>query len=447
MDGFSGTPTLSERMAAYIHGEHLENIDAATVAKVKHIIAYHVGLSFRGLRAGEDQTMRAVATARELSEGGGSASLIGHADKTTIIDAVFANCQMMRSFGFDDVIFKTGVHPALVTLPIALALTERYRASGADLITSIIVGYEMLGKFAQWTWSMDTPRRATMTFGPFGSVATAAKLFRLDHAQTTVALGYAAHTAMGLAESDSGPISHYYGMVCRNGLTGAYLAKAGAWASSTVLEGQFGFVEAFLGSAKIDEDAMIASFGHDFAVMESCEKRYPGTGLNQVPIELLRALIKEEGLTISDIAAIKVEFPIERKNFGGGHGKGPFIRETSPSSCAFQFGALLLDGDLVMSRYDDVNNPAILGIVDKTTFVFVTGKPVRYARLEVRTARGETLVREGDEFHFEPESARTIMERDADGMLPKAKIERFLDLLDNLEHVKDASELVTCLTP
>jgi 2-methylcitrate dehydratase PrpD len=286
-----------------------------------------------------------------------------------------------------------------------------------------------------------------MPFGAFGSVATAARLLRLDRQQTATALGYAAHTAMGLAESDLGPISHYYGMVCRNGLTGAYLARAGAWSSPTVLEGRFGFIEAFLGSAEVDQDTLVASLGHDYAVMQSCEKRYPGTGLNQVPIEMMRQLVREHGLRPADIARIEVDFPIERRNFGGGHGKGPFSRGTTSSSVAFQFALLLLDGDLRLERYDQLDNPEILQVVDRCEFAFVAGKSIRYARLGVRTTDGRVFEREGDEFFFEPETHRAMVERGAVGLLPQAQIERFLELLDRLEALDDASELVRCLIP
>jgi 2-methylcitrate dehydratase PrpD len=180
--------------------------------------------------------------------------------------------------------------------------------------------------------------------------------------------------------------------------------------------------------------------------MESCEKRYPGTGLNQVPIELMRELIRQEGLTPADIDRIHVDFPIERKNFGGGHGKGPFLKGTAASSVAFQFALLLLDGDLRLERYEQLDNPEILAIVDRCDFDFVHGKPIRYARLKVRTTDGRAFEPEGEEFFFEPEEHRTMVERGAVGILPQPQIDRFLDLLDHLEDVDDASELVRCLT-
>lgn len=440
--------TFSQRLAAYIHSASLKDIDSAAIARAKHVIVYHVGHAMRGIRACEADSMQAIGIARELSESLGSSSIIGTPYKTTIVDAAFANCTLMRSFAMDDVLFPAGIHPGLVILPVALSVAERARPSGAELLTAIVVAYEVLGKFGCWTWSLDIPRRATMPFGTFGSVVAAGRLLRLTREQLTNVLGYAAHTAMGLAEGDEGPISHYYSMVCRNGITGAYIAKANGSSSRTVLEGRFGFIESFLGTSRIDVDELMSSFGHDYAIMGSCEKRYPGTALNQVPIELMRALVQELGITAPDIESVHIELPIERKNFAAGHATGPFTTRTSAaSSVAFQLALLLLDGELKQSRYDDFANPEIFEFTRKCKVDYVQGKFIRYAKLDVRTLAGRHFVREGEDFLFPPEEARAIMEREATGVLPSDKIARFLDLLENLEHVEDASQLVKCLIP
>lgn len=440
------SPTISQRLADYIHDEQPERIDTAAIARAKHLIVYHVGLAFRALKASETDSQQAISVARELSENCGSSTIIGTPYKATLVDAALANCTLMRSFGLDDVIFPAGIHPGLVTLPVALSIAERERSSGAELLTAIVVAYEVLGKFGKWTWSADTPRRATMPFGTFGSIAAASRLLRLTREQTANALGYAAHTAMGLAEGDAGPITHYYSMVCRNGITGAYLAKAGGWSSPTVLEGRFGFLESFLGDAQVDVDQLIDSLGHDYVVLDSCEKRYPGTALNQVPIELLRGLITQHRLTPADIAEIHIDYPSERRNFQAGHSTGPFLKRINAgSSIAFQLSMLLLDGELRPERNDELTNPEILDLVRKFQFKFVQGKPIRYARLEVRTNTGPRLVAEGDDFRYPPEDPAVIMERDAGEFLSRAKIARFLELLESLEQVEDASELVKCL--
>lgn len=440
--------TLSERLALYIHKTSINDLDHSVRQHVKQTLIYHVGLALRAVRTQERDAAQAARVAVELSEGSGTSRLIGRRERTTLVDGVMANCTAMRAGGLDDVIFPAGIHPGLVTLPVALGVAERHHSSGSEFITAIATAYEILGKFGRWTWSLETPRRATMLFGAFGSIVAAGKLLNLDSEQLTSALAYAVHMAMGVAESEGGPVTHFYGLVCRNGVTGAYLARAGAWASPTAIEGRFGFLDSFFGGARIDPGLLFESLGRDFVVLDTCEKRYPGTALNQVPIELMRDLVLTHKLRADDMESLHIQVPVERQNFDEGHLTGPFTsRAQAISSCAFQLAIVLTDGYAKQSRYDEFADPRIQSVVDRMSFQFVTGKPIRYARLELRTTAGHVHVQEGYKFRHPPEPARDIMEREAAGILPRNKIEGFLELLERLEDISDMGQVMECLTP
>jgi len=108
---------------------------------------------------------------------------------------------------------------------------------------------------------------------------------------------------------------------------------------------------------------------------------------------------------------------------------------------------LLLDGDLVYSRYGERANPELLNIVRKCRVDFVSGRSIRYAKLRVRTVDNRELLAQGEQFSYAPESARVMMERDASGVLPPQQIERFLALLEDLERLDDVSDLLRSLVP
>jgi 2-methylcitrate dehydratase PrpD len=447
MDQTLEQATVSSQLARYILKERTENADAATLARVKHALAHHLAMAGHGLTASDPDSMRAVGLAREFSEGGGRCTVIGQDFRATPADAAFANCQMMRSFCRDDVILETGVHPGLVVLPVALTIAEREQCSGRELMTAILVGYEMMGKFARWSWSLAVPRRATMPFGAFGGLAAAARLLKLDEDQTTVALAYAANLAMGLAENDLGPISHYYGLVCRNALTAAYLARSGAWGSPTAIEGRFGFIDTFLGCQRIEIDTILASLGPPYAIHQTTEKRYPGTALNQVPIELMRDIILSGRIRASEIERIRIDLPVERRNFDAGHRSPPFADGTTASSIAFQFAMLAFDGDLRSERYAEYESPELCAFAERCEFRFVDGKPIRYARVEVITKGRKTFVREGDFFAFAPYSIDTILRNGMSELLPGHKVDQLINLIDQLECVADVREIMGCLVP
>jgi 2-methylcitrate dehydratase PrpD len=287
-----------------------------------------------------------------------------------------------------------------------------------------------------------------MTFGAFGSIATAGRLMGFDRERMARAMGYAAHMAMGLAEGglSTGPVTHYYSLVCRNGIIGASICETGGGCSPHVLEGRFGFLETFFGSAAFDRDGLAASLGHDHQVLSACEKRYPGTALNQVPIELLRAMVADHGLTAAMVERVRIEIPQERANFDAGHFMGPFTnRGSATSSVAFQLAIVLLDGDIVAARYDQPSDPAVADIVARMEIALVREKPIRYARLTIETTDGRTFCREGETFQFPPEPPRVVLHREAEGLLPRERIDRFADLLETLEELDDASQLTRCL--
>lgn len=438
--------TLNQRLATYLHDETFERIDPKAIARAKSLLAYHVGLAFRAIRLGADEAKQAWLVARELSGNCGASTVIGHAGKVALVDAAMANCSLMRALGHDDVIFPAGIHPGLMTIPVALAVGEREHTSGREFLTALVIAYELMGKFGLWTWALDVPRRATMPFGPFGAVVAAARCLGLSAEKTANALGYAAHTAMGLAEGD-GMVTHWYGLVCRNGLTGAYMAKAGGWSSPTVLEGRYGFIDAFVGAGgSVDPDALVESLGRDYVINHACEKRYPGTALNQVPIEVTRELVKEHRLAASDVASVKLYLPRERQNLASAHFKGPFrIRAHAASTVTFHIAVVLLDVETRLSRFDELDNPEILSLVERIEIEFIDGKPIRYAKVEVRRKDGSLLTREGYDFHFPSDSAETILRRDAADLLPETKLGRFLELHDRLETLPDIAPLVECL--
>jgi 2-methylcitrate dehydratase PrpD len=439
--------TLSERLAAYVCEERFERIDPVAISRAKGVIAYNIGLALRIVRSPTADADMALRVARRLSEGRGSSSLIGLPDKLTMADAALANCCLIRATGLDDVIFPAGIHSGLMTIPVGLAVAEQEHCTGRDFIVAMVTAYELMGKFGRWTFDGTDPRRPTMPFGPFGALTMAGRLLKLPHQQMVVALAYAAHTAMGLAEHDLGPVSAYYGLVCRNAIVGAYFARNGAWGSPTVLEGRFGFIDAFLGGRAFDAEETLSSLGHDYVVLQACEKPYPGTGANHVAIELMRRL-RLGGLRAQDVATVDIEMPAERQNFAAGHHLGPFVTAGSAaSSSAFHMGIILLDGDIDFARYDNINNPEILDLLQRFRFRFVEGKPIRYCRLTARKTSGETLVAEDDDFKYKPLPIPEIFARDGSHVLTPEKIARASELVEHLEDVTDMAEVSETLRP
>jgi 2-methylcitrate dehydratase PrpD len=441
------TAGLAARLADYVGSLRYEDIPQRVIEKTKDHLANHLGLAFTGYftRAGE----QARGVARQLSgDGSGDATVIGEQRRMHPLDAAFANTTLMRADGQDDVLFPVGVHPALVTLPVALALGESLHRSGREVLTAIVLGYDLMGKLGNvvWSWAAEVPRRPIMPFGPFGSVGVAARLHALGREQTAHAIGIAANSAMGLAEGDLFP--HYYGLVGRNGMMAALLAQAGTVAPATSLEGRFGFYRTFFGRVPDDIDASIATLGRDFEILNATTKRYPGTALNIVPIELMRELVTRHGLNADNVARVDVFVPRKRENFEGGHGAAPFTtRQSAVSSVLFALALLIVDGRIDVARYDEHADPRIDAVARRLHVTLEDRDKVRYARLVVTLRDGRSLTAEGDDFAFPRSERLAFLRRDGGRLFSDERLGEIDRTVSEIETLDDVSELCALLRP
>ena len=439
---------LASRLAEYYARQTYPTLPPDVAAKGAEHIAYMLMLALKGHRNTEEAG-QAIALATRLSDRGGTATIVGAATRVQPIDAAFANTTLMRALEIDDVMFPIGVHTGLVTTSPALAVAEAQGRSGADLIAAVVAGYSIIGKLGNDTaaWAAAQPRRPTIPFGAFGGAVACGLLFRLEPDRLAQAIRYAAQFAMGLAEGSVW--MHYYSVVARNGLFAALLAETGGRVSDTVLEGRYGFFESFFGTVP-DSVRRLALNGEAPAeILGTTTKRYPGTGLNIVGIELMRDLVRRERLRPDDVERIDLVLSEDRRNFADGHSLGPFERWRACSSLPFQMAMVIVDrGETNYARYYEPENPDILRVVGRTSLTFEKGHAdERYARFALRTKDGRVFEREGERYEFPPLDLAAEIVAAGAGLVPEQKLVRATELLARLDAVSDVAELMECFAP
>ncbi|MDP3521634.1 MAG: MmgE/PrpD family protein, partial [Hydrogenophaga sp.] len=102
----------------------------------------------------------------------------------------------------DDSFRDAMYHPGAATIAAALSMAHTCRASGADLLRAVVLGYEIstrigvvLGRPHYKFW------HNTGTVGVFGAAASAASLLRLDASAYAHALAIAATFSAGLQQA------------------------------------------------------------------------------------------------------------------------------------------------------------------------------------------------------------------------------------------------------
>src|SRR3982074_153275 len=129
---------LAGRLAPCADGLRYEDIDAATIERVKTHVIDTIGC---GIGAFDE---RPVGICRNVALAvGGNATIIGTDRRTTPDLASFANGAAFRYFDFNDTyVGRFSIHPS-DHIAACLAVAETERASAQDLITSIVIAYEV----------------------------------------------------------------------------------------------------------------------------------------------------------------------------------------------------------------------------------------------------------------------------------------------------------------
>lgn len=133
---------------------------------------------------------------------GGKSSILGHKDeKVRAPFAALANGALIHSFELDNVRQPgTGVHAGATLVPAGLAVAEELQASGAELLTALVAGCEVMFRIghACRETSEKLGFHAPGLTGPLGAAATAGHIMGLDVVEMARAFGIAASLSSGI---------------------------------------------------------------------------------------------------------------------------------------------------------------------------------------------------------------------------------------------------------
>ena len=145
---------------------------------------------------------------------------------------------------------------------------------------------------------------------PYGAAAAAGRVLGLDAEQMGHALGIAGSLSSGMlafTKSQGGSMVKrlHLGRAGESGILAASLAGAGYTGPETVLEGKFGFLEAYCRDAK---PALLTEGLHEsWHTLGISLKRYACHIYAQIPVQSLRELMAEHAFGGADVASILVE--------------------------------------------------------------------------------------------------------------------------------------------
>ncbi len=425
------TESLSKKLARYIHDLSFHELPGEVVERAKDRLLDALAIAIAG-RNSPYYRIGATLVGNEH----GKATVFFHSLKLRAVDAAFLNAIMIDTIGATDTLGFA--HPGGPVISTALALGEEEGRSGADVLTAIVAGYDIMTRIWLGKESI-TPRfRGLSVFGPFGAAAVAGKLLRLSEDQLKNALGYAANVASGLTEcwlAGTMEAKFHAGLATRNGITAAILARAGAEAAETTLEGKAGFYQAF-GGATDGVEAAVADLGKKFLITEAHYKPYPVCAENQIAVDLAVKLKKLHAIEGKDIATIIEVGPHLGISYPGVNNPGPFkTRLQATMSAQFCNAAAFLTNSVSSPPFYEGNysNPEISELAKRVKLV---GEKDRHSTvIEVILKDGRKYRLEGDKSELVPsfEKIKIKFQNLAADFLSKDQMDKMIDLVYNFD--------------
>jgi 2-methylcitrate dehydratase len=456
---------LAERLAAYAASLRYEDLDAATIERVKSHVIDTLGC---GIAAFDE---RAVRVCRDIADSvQGAATIIGTTRKTSPDLAAFANGVAGRYYDLNDIyVGRMTCHPSDQIAP-CFAVAESERASGHDLITAIALAYEINCRLVD---ALDISSRGwdSPVFSLPAVALAVGKLMKLDVAKLTEAVNLAINDHISMGQTRRQVLSDWKGLAdgeaTRNAVFAATLARGGLTGPTPIFEGTLGLFKQVSGEANIDV-AKFGGHGNPFRINQCGIKAYPAVVFTQTAIVAATAIADEvtkgapdktaalERIASIEIATSKrglVQTGTDREKWA------PATRETADHSMPYITTRAMFDGDITNDSYTPakLKEPRILAFMQKIT---VAEDPVLTARtggavptrITAILADGQRVSREVNDipgFAGKP-MQRPDIDRKFRGNIgkrwPREKTDAVLQSLWVLENTQEMGALLATLT-
>lgn len=241
----------------------------------------------------------------------GKGSIVGTGHKVRGQMAALANGVLAHAFELDSLCHPSvGVHPGASLSAPGIPVAQAQGRSGKELLTAFVAGFEVMyriGDAARHS-SEKIGFHAPGLTGVFGGAVVTGLLMKLDAERMTNALGIGGSLCSGLLEfsrSGGGMVKRMHlGRAAEGGALAATLAREGFTGPPTVLEGKFGFLEAF--AKERDPARLTKALGEEWHTLKTMLKRYACHITAHVPVTAALELREKHGFKGSDIAAVAI---------------------------------------------------------------------------------------------------------------------------------------------
>lgn len=388
--------TPSATLATFASQLQFTDIPDAVVRKTEDLLVDWFGSAVAGFGSRPVQSIARFALA--MGPADGPSEVINERRRSSPYVAAMANAAASHVAEQDDVHNGSVFHPATVVFPPALAVAQALGASGKDLLTASVAGYEVGIRIGEFLGR--SHYKVFHTTGTAGTVAAAVAvghLLKLTPQQMQHAMGSAGTTAAGLweflrtaADSKQLHTAHAAGA----GLMAAYLAQDGFTGAAQVLEGPQGMAAGM--SSDADVARLTDRLGSRWATTETSFKYHASCRHTHPAADALLQVMQANHLRPNDIDQVTTHV-----HQGAIDVLGPVVNPSTVHQSKFSMGTVLAlvaqFGHAGLAEFDQhFLSDTTQALRDRVRMVFDdevdSAYPARWiGKVTVQTVDGRTL--------------------------------------------------------
>jgi 2-methylcitrate dehydratase PrpD len=446
---------LTEVLAEHFTELQYDNLPPDVVEFCKLCILDMIGVSLRG--SGMNYNKILATYLREIG-GKEEATVMGYGFKTSCAQAGLINGSIGHSLQLDDGEMKSCAHLNCEIIPAALAVGEREKCTGKDLITSVVAGNEGSIRIGSAVNPSHNQRGFSPngTIGVFGAAIAAGKVLNLSESAMADALGSAAMQSAGLEQfvhdgSDATFLNA--GHATQAGIQAALLAEKGFTGSREILEGIKGFCRAY--SDEYDIDLISKDLGKEYRILGTYFKFYPTCWYIQPALDALLSIIDE--CSPSDVKEVTVKtYPIPLITIDN---PTPSTESAATLSMQYAVSAAIVHGKAGPDEFfgDNMNKGEINSLMKRIRVIDGGKELMEYAPessgaiVIITLKNGKTLEArtrkvKGDVGNFSKEDILMKFDTLTSQLINverQKKIKKMVDSLESVENVRQLTELLT----
>lgn len=306
---------LMRELATYMSRALRKPLPKEVVEKTKHHLLDTIAAMVSGSRL---QPGRKAISYVKILGGTRESTVIGSKIVTGAQHAALANGMLAHADETDDSHAPSLSHQGCAVVPAALAMAEREKRNGTQLLRAVALGYDIGTRLnmALHAYDFRDVGHSTHSFGPmFGAAAAAGALAGLDYDETRHLLSYTAQQCSGVScwmrdEEHIEKAFDFGGMPARNGVAAAAMVAHGFTAVEDVFSGERNFFIAYDERHRIgrppEPERLTRELGSTFEIMNTNIKRWSVGSPIQAPLDALLDLIREHEIKADEVEKLVV---------------------------------------------------------------------------------------------------------------------------------------------